>query len=162
MQAQYVVTLDARDLLPRKVFLVSGHRPVQIESPTGFLRLLGRDEGLPLAKTVSPQPARTSRGRAASAEQVEVRDARIAALKALGHSGEPEKHSRNVLRWLKNFGLVYEKTAARLLGVSVAQGLIRLRAYAFGNSRPLTDVAQDVVARLLRFDARAGEQDPPP
>jgi hypothetical protein len=42
MQAQYVVTLDAADLLRLKVFLVSAHRPVQIESPTGFLRLLGR------------------------------------------------------------------------------------------------------------------------
>jgi len=42
MHAQYVVTLDAGDLLRLKVFLVSGHRPVQIESPTGFLRLLGR------------------------------------------------------------------------------------------------------------------------
>lgn len=42
MQAQYVVTLDAADLLRLKVFLVSGHRPVQIEFPTGFLRLLKR------------------------------------------------------------------------------------------------------------------------
>jgi putative PIN family toxin of toxin-antitoxin system len=42
MQAQYVVTLDAADLLRLKVFLVSGHRPVQVESPAGFLRLLGR------------------------------------------------------------------------------------------------------------------------
>ena len=41
MQARYVVTLDASDLLRLKVFLVSGHRPVQIESPMGFLRLLG-------------------------------------------------------------------------------------------------------------------------
>ena len=40
MQAQYVVTLDAADLLRLKVFLVSAHRPVQIESPTGFLRLI--------------------------------------------------------------------------------------------------------------------------
>jgi hypothetical protein len=46
------------------------------------------------------------------------------------------------------------------LGVSVAQALIRLRAYAFGNNRPLADVAHDVVDRLLRFDAQAGEQDP--
>jgi putative PIN family toxin of toxin-antitoxin system len=42
LHAQYVVTLDAGDLLRLKVFLVSGHRPVQIESPTGFLRLLKR------------------------------------------------------------------------------------------------------------------------
>jgi hypothetical protein len=38
------------------------------------------------------------------------------------------------------------------LDVSVGQALIRLRAYAFGNDRPLTEVAEDVVARRLRFD----------
>ncbi len=40
------------------------------------------------------------------------------------------------------------------LGISVAHAMIRLRGYAFGNSRPLTEVAQDVVARRLRFDPR--------
>jgi hypothetical protein len=44
--------------------------------------------------------------------------------------------------------------------VSVGQALIRLRAYAFGNDRPLTEVAQEVVARKLRFDDRRGEKDP--
>lgn len=48
------------------------------------------------------------------------------------------------------------------LGVSVGQALIRLRAHAFGNDRTLPEVAQDVVARRLRFDARSGEQDPEP
>ena len=48
------------------------------------------------------------------------------------------------------------------LGVSVGQALIRLRAYAFGNDRPLTEVAQDVVARTLRFDPQSGEKDPTP
>jgi len=48
------------------------------------------------------------------------------------------------------------------LGVSVGQALIRLRAYAFGNDRPLTEVARDVVARTLRFDNRSGEKDPAP
>ncbi len=37
-------------------------------------------------------------------------------------------------------------------GVSVAQALVRLRAHAFGNERPLADVARDVVHRRLRFD----------
>ena len=37
------------------------------------------------------------------------------------------------------------------LGVSIAEALIRLRAYAFSNDRPLCDVAEDVVARRLRF-----------
>jgi hypothetical protein len=48
------------------------------------------------------------------------------------------------------------------LGVSLGHALIRLRAYAFGNGRPLTAVAEDVVARRLRFDERSGEKDPRP
>ena len=51
---------------------------------------------------------------------------------------------------------------AAQLDVGVGQALIRLRAYAFGNDRPLTEVALDVVARRLRFDARSGEKDPAP
>jgi hypothetical protein len=51
---------------------------------------------------------------------------------------------------------------AAQLDVSVAQALIRLRAYAFGNDRPLTSVAQDVVARELRFDAHGDDTDPGP
>ena len=38
------------------------------------------------------------------------------------------------------------------LDTTVAQALIRLRAYAFGNDQPLTDVAKAVVARTLRLD----------
>lgn len=37
------------------------------------------------------------------------------------------------------------------LEVSVAEALIRLRAFAFGNQRVLAEVATDVVARRLRF-----------
>jgi len=51
---------------------------------------------------------------------------------------------------------------AAQLEVSVGDALIRLRAYAFGNDRSLTDVARDVVARRLRFDGRSGEKDPGP
>jgi hypothetical protein len=40
---------------------------------------------------------------------------------------------------------------AAQLRVSVGQALIRLRAHAFGNNRPLVDVARDVVDRRLRF-----------
>jgi GAF domain/ANTAR domain len=47
------------------------------------------------------------------------------------------------------------------LDVSVAEALIRLRAYAFGNGRPLAEVARDVVARVLRFDAGSDENDRP-
>jgi hypothetical protein len=43
------------------------------------------------------------------------------------------------------------------LGVSVGQALIRLRALAFADNRPLRTVADDVVARTIRFDAASGE-----
>ncbi|HEV2374375.1 MAG TPA: GAF and ANTAR domain-containing protein [Streptosporangiaceae bacterium] len=36
-------------------------------------------------------------------------------------------------------------------GVSVAEALIRLRAFAFSSGRPLTDVAQDVISHKLRL-----------
>jgi GAF domain-containing protein len=46
---------------------------------------------------------------------------------------------------------------AAQLEVSVLHAMIRLRAYAFANDRPLGDVARDVVARELRFDAESSE-----
>jgi hypothetical protein len=49
---------------------------------------------------------------------------------------------------------------AAQLDVGVGQALTRLRAYAFGNDIALTEVADDVIARMLRFDAASGEQDP--
>lgn len=51
---------------------------------------------------------------------------------------------------------------AAQLDVTVGEALVRLRAHAFGNDRPLTDVARDVVGRRLRFDARSGEKDQTP
>jgi GAF domain-containing protein len=51
---------------------------------------------------------------------------------------------------------------AAQLDVSIAQAMIRLRGYSFSNDRPLTEVAQDVVARRLRFNALSGEKDPGP
>jgi hypothetical protein len=41
---------------------------------------------------------------------------------------------------------------AAQLNVSVGQALVRLRAHAFGNGLSLTDVAEGVVARTMRFD----------
>ena len=38
------------------------------------------------------------------------------------------------------------------LGVSLAEALVRLRAYAYANDRSLNEVAADVVARRLRLD----------
>jgi hypothetical protein len=51
---------------------------------------------------------------------------------------------------------------AAQLDVGVAEALVRLRAHAFGNDRPLAAVARDVVARTLRFDPRTGDKDPQP
>ena len=51
---------------------------------------------------------------------------------------------------------------AAQLDVSVAHALIRLRAYAFGNNRPLKDVALAVVRREIRFNAGSGETDSVP
>lgn len=45
------------------------------------------------------------------------------------------------------------------LEVGIGEALVRLRAHAFGNDRSLIEVAQDVVARSLRFDAESGERD---
>ena len=49
---------------------------------------------------------------------------------------------------------------AAQLEVTIAQAMIRLRGYAFANDRPLTEVAEDVVARRLRFAEHMDEQDP--
>lgn len=51
---------------------------------------------------------------------------------------------------------------AEELGVSIDQGFVRLRAYAFGNERPLAEVVEDVLSRALRFDEPSGEKDPGP
>lgn len=40
------------------------------------------------------------------------------------------------------------------LGIKVADALVRLRAHAFAAGTPLQQVAEDVVARRLRFDTR--------
>ncbi|MGZ8748562.1 MAG: GAF and ANTAR domain-containing protein [Mycobacterium sp.] len=64
-----------------------------------------------------------------------------------------------------DFGYVVHQASgmvAAQLDVSVGQALIRLRAHSFGNDRPLADIARDVVARTLRFDAQSGEQDAAP
>ncbi len=49
---------------------------------------------------------------------------------------------------------------AAQLEVTVGQALVRLRAYAFGNDRPLAEVAHEVVARTLRFEPSIEEDQP--
>jgi len=56
-----------------------------------------------------------------------------------------------------NFHYIVHQAAGMVsaqLDVSVAQALVRLRAYAFANERPVADVAADVAARRFRFDDR--------
>ena len=47
---------------------------------------------------------------------------------------------------------------AAQLDVGIGQALLRLRGHAYGNERSLTSVAEDVVARRLRFAADDGEK----
>jgi GAF domain-containing protein len=44
------------------------------------------------------------------------------------------------------------------LDAGIGAALVRLRAYSFGNDRPLLEVAADVVGRRLRFDDSDGRQ----
>ncbi len=45
------------------------------------------------------------------------------------------------------------------LGVTVDEALVRLRAHAFGNNRPVAELSRDVVDRRVRFDAASGPED---
>ena len=54
-----------------------------------------------------------------------------------------------------NFRFVVHQASGMVavqLGVGVGEALVRLRAYAFVNDRLVTEVAEDVVGRRLRFD----------
>lgn len=54
-----------------------------------------------------------------------------------------------------NFRFVVHQASGMVavqLGVNVTEALLRLRAYAFANGRLITEVAEDVVGRRLRFD----------
>ena len=62
-----------------------------------------------------------------------------------------------------NFRLVVHQAAGMVsvqLGISVADALVRLRAYAFGNNRLLADVAEEVVTRKLRLDGHSPGAEP--
>lgn len=49
---------------------------------------------------------------------------------------------------------------AAQLDVGVADALVRLRAHAFGNDRPVVEVARDVVERTLRFGRESDPSGP--
>ena len=78
-------------------------------------------------------------------------------------AGAPPGSISTELEATADFRLVVHQAAgmvAAQLEVSVGQALIRLRAHAFGNDRPLEDVARDVVDRRLRFDPGGESSDP--
>lgn len=63
-----------------------------------------------------------------------------------------------------DFHLVVHQAAGMVavqLAITVADALVRLRAYAFTDGRPVQEVADDVVARRLRFDSRDDPGDEP-
>lgn len=77
-------------------------------------------------------------------------------------AGAPPGRVASELEAGGEFHLVVHQAAGMVavqLDVTVGQALIRLRAHAFGNDRALAEVARDVVARTLRFDAAGGEKD---
>ena len=43
------------------------------------------------------------------------------------------------------------------LGVSLTEALVRLRAFAFADSRPISEISEDIVGRRLRFRPGSGE-----
>jgi len=80
-------------------------------------------------------------------------------------SGAPPGQLAAELEASGDFQYVVQQAAgmvAAQLDVGVGQALIRLRAYAFGNDQALVAVAEQVVARELRFDAQSGERDATP
>ena len=80
-------------------------------------------------------------------------------------AGAPSEELASALGEGADFHYVVHQAAGMVssqLEVSVGHALVRLRAYAFSNDRPLTEVAKDVVAGRLRFDAASGEDDPLP
>ena len=89
----------------------------------------------------------------------------VAQALVLLQAGAPAGAVAAELEASADFQLIVHQAAGMVsaqLDVSVGQALIRLRAHAFGNDRPLIDVARAVVDRQLRFDAQSGEKDSSP
>ena len=67
----------------------------------------------------------------------------------------PEDSLSPDLEMLAEYGAEVHQASGMVsvqLGVGIGEALVRLRARAFAESRPLADVAADVVARRLRFE----------
>jgi len=85
--------------------------------------------------------------------------AEVAALAVLAmQAGAPPGELAAELEASGDFRYVVHQASgmvAAQLDVSVGVALIRLRAYAFANERPINEVAEEVVARRLRLDGHA-------
>jgi GAF domain len=67
----------------------------------------------------------------------------------------PEDSLSPDLEMLADYGAEVHQASGMVsvqLGVGIGEALVRLRAHAFAEGRPLADVAADVVARRLRFE----------
>jgi GAF domain-containing protein len=98
------------------------------------------------------------------ADALVMADVAARAVLALQAGAPPGKLAEELSAGADFHSVVHQASGmvAAQLDVNVAHALIRLRAYAFGNDRPLSEVAKAVVARTLRFDAESGEKDPAP
>ena len=70
-------------------------------------------------------------------------------------AGAPPETLNPDLDMLAGYGAEVHQASGMVsvqLGVGIGEALVRLRARAFAESRPLADVAADVVARRLRFE----------
>jgi hypothetical protein len=66
----------------------------------------------------------------------------------------PEGSIAQELEMDSDFNFAVQNAAGMIsvqLGISVTEAIIRLRAYAFSDNRLAREVAEDVVARRLRF-----------
>jgi hypothetical protein len=115
--------------------------PLQVGSVRLGALNLCRDQAGRSAMTSTPMPSswRTSPLRPSSSCRATSRSGELASELGAGADFHYVVHQAS--------GMV-----AAQLGVSVRDALVRLRAYAFGNDRSLTDVAKEVVDRKLRFD----------
>ena len=69
-------------------------------------------------------------------------------------SGEPYRPGPSDPVWTLQHAVIHQATGmlSVQLALPLAQALLRLRAHAYSSGRSITDVAQDVVDRLLHLD----------
>ena len=93
------------------------------------------------------------------AEALVVADVATRAVLALHANASPSELATEIETGA-NLRLVVHQacgTVAVQLGVGLTEALIRLRACAFANDRPISEIAEDIVARRLRLDPDSGE-----